>query len=72
VKNDRLGFVVPYGKDGTRRNYLPEFIAELVDGQFSSLKIKGQIGDGEIKVAAAKRWCTAVNNDGGSADGRIT
>lgn len=64
VKNDHLGFVVPYRKDGTRRNYLPDFIVELHDGQFLIVEIKGQIGDGLIKAAAAQRWCTAVNNDG--------
>jgi type III restriction enzyme len=64
VKNDHLGFVVPYRKDGIRRNYLPDFIVELHDGPFLIVEIKGQIGDGEIKAAAAQRWCTAVNNDG--------
>jgi type III restriction enzyme len=64
VKNDHLGFVVPYRKDGVRRNYLPDFIVELHDGQFLVVEIKGQIGDGEIKAAAAQRWCVAVNNDG--------
>jgi type III restriction enzyme len=64
VKNDHLGFVVPYRKDGTRRNYLPDFIVEFDDGQFLVVEIKGQIGDGEIKAGAARRWCTAVNNDG--------
>lgn len=64
VKNDHLGFVVPYRKDGIRRNYLPDFIIEFGDGQFLVVEIKGQIGDGEIKAAAAQRWCAAVNNDG--------
>ncbi len=64
MKNDHLGFVVPYRKDGIRRNYLPDFIVELVDGQFIVVEIKGQLGDGEIKAAAAQRWCAAVNNDG--------
>lgn len=64
VKNDHLGFVIPYRKDGIRRNYLPDFIVELVDSQFLVVEIKGQIGDSEIKAAAAQRWCTAVNNDG--------
>lgn len=64
VKNDHLGFVVPYRKDGTRRHYLPDFIVELVGGARLIVEIKGQLGDAEIKFAAAERWCQAVNNDG--------
>lgn len=64
VKNDHLGFVVPYRKDGVRRPYLPDFIVELETGEHLIVEIKGQIGDAEIKGAAAHRWCNAVNNDG--------
>ena len=64
VKNDHLGFVVPYRKDGTRRHYLPDFIVELAGGDRLIVEIKGQVGDAEIKAAAAHRWCSAVNNDG--------
>jgi type III restriction enzyme len=64
VKNDHLGFVVPYRKDGTRRHYLPDFIVELTNGERLIVEIKGQPGDSEIKAAAAHRWCNAVNNDG--------
>jgi type III restriction enzyme len=64
VKNDHLGFVVPYRKDGTRRRYLPDFIVELESGEKLVVEIKGELGDAEIKAAAAQRWCNAVNNDG--------
>lgn len=64
VKNDHLGFVVPYRKDGAKHGYLPDFIAVLNDAQFVIIEIKGLIRDGEIKAAAAHRWCSAVNNDG--------
>jgi len=66
VKNDHLGFVVPYRKDGVRRNYLPDFIVELASGERLIIEIKGQDQnkDAEIKAAAARRWCSAVNNDG--------
>ncbi|QVN12397.1 BPTD_3080 family restriction endonuclease [Burkholderia sp. LAS2] len=64
VKNDHLGFGVPYRKDGTKRNYLPDFIVELVSGKKLVVEIKGQvIDDALIKEAAAKRWCEAVNRD---------
>lgn len=64
VKNDHLGFQVPYRKDGVRRRYLPDFIVVLVTGERMVIEIKGQIGDAEVKAAAAHRWCNAVNNDG--------
>ena len=64
VKNDHLGFQVPYRKDGVRRRYLPDFIVDLVTGERMVVEIKGQIGDAEVKAAAAQRWCNAVNNDG--------
>ena len=64
VKNDRLGLVVPYRKDGVSRKYLPDFIVELKNGDRLLVEIKGQIGDAMIKKAAAERWCRAVTNDG--------
>lgn len=63
VKNDRLGLIVPYRKDGVGRKYLPDFIVELVDGQHWVVEIKGQVGDAMLKKAAAERWCRAVNNE---------
>ena len=64
VKNDHLGFVVRYRKDGAGHDYLPDFIVQLIDGQFLVIEIKGVVRDGEIKATAAKRRCAAVNNDG--------
>ena len=64
VKNDRLGLVVPYRKDGVARKYLPDFVVEMTDGSFLIVEIKGQEGDAAIKKAAAERWCKAVTNDG--------
>ena len=64
VKNDHLGFVVPYRNAGIRRDYLPDFVVRLIDGQYLVIEIKGQIRDGDVKAVAAQRWCAAVNNDG--------
>jgi type III restriction enzyme len=64
VKNDRLGLVVPYRKDGTPRKYLPDFLVDLRNGRHVIVEIKGQEGDAAIKKAAAERWCRAVSNDG--------
>lgn len=64
VKNDRLGLVIPYRKDGVLRKYLPDFLVELANGDHLIVEIKGQAGDAAIKKAAAERWCSAVSNDG--------
>jgi type III restriction enzyme len=64
VKNDRLGFVVPYRKDGLPKRYFPDFLVGLEGRQKLIVEIKGQAGDAKIKEAAAIRWCKAVNNDG--------
>ena len=64
VKNDHLGFVVPYRNAGIRRDYLPDFIVRLTDGQYLVIEIKGLIRDGDVKATAAQRWCAAVTNDG--------
>ena len=64
VRNDRLGLIVPYRKDGAPRKYLPDFIVELDDGEHLVVEIKGQVGDAMLKKAAAERWCRAVTGDG--------
>lgn len=65
VKNDHLGFIIPYRKDGIRRRYLPDFIVQISSGEKLIIEIKGQVlEDALIKEAAALRWCSAVNRDG--------
>jgi type III restriction enzyme len=64
VKNDRLGLVVPYRKDGASKKYLPDFVVRLVSGDYLIVEIKGQVGDAMLKKAAAERWCRAVTNEG--------
>lgn len=64
VKNDRLGLVIPYRKEGALKKYLPDFVVELESGEHLVAEIKGQVGDALIKKAAAERWCRAVSNDG--------
>jgi type III restriction enzyme len=63
VKNDRLGLVIPYRKDGVAHKYLPDFVVELSSGDHLLVEIKGQIGDAMLKKAAAERWCRAVTGD---------
>jgi type III restriction enzyme len=65
VKNERLGFVIPYRREGIHRRYFPDFIVELIDGEKLIIETKGRDAtDVEIKAIAAKRWSAAVNNDG--------
>ena len=65
VKNERLGFVVPYRRDGILRRYFPDFLVVLDNNERLIIETKGrEAPDVEIKSAAARRWCTAVNNDG--------
>ncbi len=64
VKNDRLGLVIAYRKEGVAKKYLPDFIVELESGEKLIIEIKGQVGDALIKKAAAERWCRAVTNLG--------
>jgi type III restriction enzyme len=66
VKNERLGFVIPYRREGIQRRYFPDFIVELADGEKLIIETKGRDApDVDMKAIAAKRWCAAVNNDGG-------
>jgi type III restriction enzyme len=65
VKNERLGFIIPYRREGTIRRYFPDFIAVTENGEKLIIETKGRDApDVEIKKAAAVRWCQAVNNDG--------
>jgi type III restriction enzyme len=65
VKNDRLGLIVPYRRDGVPRRYFPDFVVVLDDGEQLLVETKGRDADDVgIKQAAAVRWCKAVNNDG--------
>jgi type III restriction enzyme len=64
VKNERLGLVVPYRRDGTARRYFPDFVVWLTNGEKLIVETKGrEASDVEIKAAAARRWCSAVNID---------
>lgn len=81
VKNQNLGFTIPYTFNGEEKNYLPDFIVRL---KVPTLKKGGEGGfpentlnliievtgekkkDKEAKVATAKDlWVPAVNNHGG-------
>lgn len=67
VKNQKLGFVIPYTIDGVERGYLPDFIAVLEDGTHLVIEVTGeQKRDKAQKVRTARElWVPAVNGHGG-------
>ena len=65
VRNDRMGFSIPYEFMGVSHGFFPDFIVKLKNGVNLILEVKGQIDEKErTKFEAAKRWCSAVNNWG--------
>ena len=65
VRNDHLGFGIPYEYTGVPHSYEPDFIVKLKNGVHLILEIKGYEDDQELaKYAGAKRWVSAVNNWG--------
>jgi len=74
VKNDHVGFVIPYVHQGRTHSYLPDFLVRLVQrrGDESRTLIVevsgGQKSPGPTKAkadTARNQWCVAVNNHGG-------
>ena len=73
VKNQNLGFTIPYTMNGEEHNYIPDFIVKLDDGRGKDdllnliIEVTGEKKkDKEMKVATAKTlWVPAVNNHGG-------
>jgi type III restriction enzyme len=72
VKNQGLGFSIPYTVDGVERQYIPDFLVRLDVGRGPDdrlnliLEVTGERKkDKEAKVATARTlWVPAVNNYG--------
>jgi type III restriction enzyme len=64
VKNQGLGFAIPYIHNAQAHDYVPDFLIKLIDGRHLILETKGYDPLEEVKVAAARRWVDAVNADG--------
>jgi type III restriction enzyme len=66
VKNERLGFRIPYFHNGEDHDYIPDFIIRLntPESNYLILETKGWDELREVKKAAAQRWCNAINADG--------
>lgn len=66
VKNDHLGFEIPYIDRGVRRKYRPDFLVRLINGVTLVIEVKGQQrDDDQAKWAALDEWVSAVNDHGG-------
>jgi type III restriction enzyme len=72
VKNDHLGFTIPYTLSGDEHQYFPDFLADVDDGHGPDdplhliVEVTGEKKkDKQAKVATAKTlWIPAVNNAG--------
>lgn len=67
VKNDRLGFGVPYEWEGAIHTYLPDYLVRIRGARPLTLvwEIKGILGpQAERKAQSAVKWCKAVNQSG--------
>jgi type III restriction enzyme len=64
VKNQGLGFAIPYLFNGQMHDYLPDFIVRLDNGVQLILETKGYDERAEVKKAASQRWIDAMNVDG--------
>jgi len=64
VKNQGLGFAIPYLHDGRQHSYIPDFIVRLDNGVSLILETKGHDEKEAVKTQAAHRWVNAVNADG--------
>jgi type III restriction enzyme len=73
VKNQGLGFTIPYSIDGQQRGYVPDFIVRIDDGHGDDdllnmiVEVSGATRrDKERKVATSRDlWIPAVNSGGG-------
>jgi type III restriction enzyme len=70
VKNQGLGFAIPYLHNGQQHDYIPDFIVRLTNGLQLILETKGHDPLEEVKVQAAQRWVDAVNADGSFGEWR--
>ena len=74
VKNDHLGFTIPYVHKGRSHSYTPDFLVRLEpgdDGIARTLVVEVSGSQKSPGPTAAKantsrnQWCVAVNNHGG-------
>lgn len=68
VKNDHLGFQIPYIYNGIVHKYYPDFIIKLKTGDFLVLEVKGsETEKDKTKRNFLDEWVRAVNEHNGFA-----
>lgn len=71
VKNDHLGFEIPYIFQGVIHKYRPDYIIKLKDGSYLILEVKGQeTQQDKVKKEYLTEWVNAVNQYGGFGEWR--
>ncbi|MBW4558206.1 MAG: DEAD/DEAH box helicase family protein [Trichormus sp. ATA11-4-KO1] len=71
VKNQGLGFLIPYTLNGQQKNYMPDFITRINDGQGDLLNLIVEVSgearkDKAVKVSTTQNfWIPAINQHGG-------
>lgn len=70
VKNQGLGFAIPYLHAAQQHDYVPDFIVRLDNGVRLVLETKGHDPLEQVKKQAAERWVRAVNADGSFGEWR--
>ncbi|MFI5247579.1 MAG: restriction endonuclease subunit R, partial [Nitrospirales bacterium] len=72
VKNQNLGFLIPYTLEGEEHNYMPDFIVRVNDGHGADdllnliVEVSGEARKDKAAKAATARtlWVPAINNHG--------
>ena len=77
MKNEHLGFTIPYVHEGRTHEYVPDFLVRLVDATgrrrahadrrgVRRPEVSHSPGTVQAKADTARnQWCAAVNNHGG-------
>ena len=65
VKNDHLGFEIPYMFEGSFHKYRPDFLIRMRNGDMLILETKGKESDKDsVKRSELELWVEAVNAEG--------
>ncbi|RNJ73070.1 MAG: type III restriction endonuclease subunit R [Thaumarchaeota archaeon S13] len=65
VKNDHIGFVIPYSYNGSLHEYYPDFLIRLTNNTNLILEVKGKDNEqNKTKLKFLKEWVDAVNLNG--------
>lgn len=72
VKNDHLGFEIPYMYQGVVHKYRPDYLVRMNNNEHLIIEVKGQMTDQDkTKLAYVEEWSKAVNEYGGFGTWRV-